>query len=49
VLSDKGLDGVAVKFSARLDRGEDMSVHVATCTSCDCNARTPVVWKLWPW
>jgi hypothetical protein len=31
----------------RLDRSEDMSVHVSTCTSCDLNTLVPVVWKLW--
>jgi hypothetical protein len=31
----------------RLDRSEDMSVHVSTCTDYDLNALVPVVWKLW--
>jgi len=33
----------------RLDCSKDMSIHVSACTSCDFNALTPVIWKLWRW
>jgi len=34
-------------FIARLDRCEDMSVHVSTCITHDFKALMSVAWKLW--
>jgi hypothetical protein len=36
-----------LKGAMPLDRSEDTSVHVSTCTSYYFNALTPFVWKLW--
>jgi len=36
-----------LKGAMRLDRNEDISVHVSTCISYDFSAFMTVVWKLW--
>jgi hypothetical protein len=35
-----------LKGAMQLEHGKDMTVHVSTCTSYDCNALMPVVWQL---
>jgi hypothetical protein len=35
-----------LKGAMQLDHSKDMFVHISTCTGCDFNAFTPVVWKL---
>jgi hypothetical protein len=38
-----------LKGDMRLDRSNDISVYVSTCTAYDLNTSTPFVWKLWRW